>query len=364
MRRPRVLVCDDSPLMRRVLTDLLTDGGCEVVAQVTDGADLVATVTSTRPDVVTLDVEMPRKDGLTALRDLMRERPTPVVMVSTLTGQGARESVQALSGGAVDVVRKPALRLTPASWGATRDELVGKVIAASRATVRPLGAATRAPAGRPAAPRTPVNPDLARRARAAGGPLVVIATSTGGPRALHEVVPKLPAPLGAGVLIVQHMPVGFTRSLAERLDGESPLRVREALRTDDISPDTALVAPAGSHLEVAARGKVRLSDAPAVGNLKPRADITISTAARVYGRDVLLVVLTGMGNDGEAGARDLKRAGGRVLNEDERTCVIYGMPRAVAEAGLSDGAVPLDVMPLAITEAVATWGRKASGAAV
>jgi two-component system chemotaxis response regulator CheB len=355
-----VLICDDSPLMRRVLNDLLTDGGCEVVGQVNDGADLVARVAELRPDVVTLDVEMPRKDGLSALRDLMRERPTPVVMVSTLTAHGARASVQALSSGAVDVVQKPALRLTPASWGPTRDELVGKVIAASRARVRPIRSAPRgvAPAGRAAAPpRPPVSADLAQRARAAGGPLVVIATSTGGPRALHEVVPKLPGRLGAGVLIVQHMPVGFTRSLAERLDGESPLSVREARRTDDISPDTALVAPAGSHLEVSARGKVRLSDAPPIGNLKPRADVTISSAARVYGGDVLLVVLTGMGNDGEAGARDLRAVGGRILHEDERTCVIYGMPRAVAEAGLSDGAVPLDVMPLAVTEAVANWGR-------
>jgi len=184
--KPRVLVCDDSPLMRRVLADLLTEGGMEVVAQVNDGADLVAAVKRVNPDVVTLDVEMPRRDGLSALADLMRERPTPVVMCSTLTGQGARESVKALSLGAVDVVQKPALRLTPTAWGPTRDELVGKVMAAATAHVRairtaparPTGSPGRAPAGAP-----PVSADLAARARHAGGPLVIIATSTGGPPA-------------------------------------------------------------------------------------------------------------------------------------------------------------------------------------
>ncbi|HWH14601.1 MAG TPA: CheB methylesterase domain-containing protein, partial [Miltoncostaeaceae bacterium] len=216
---------------------------------------------------------------------------------------------------------------------------------------------------RPTAPhaRPPgVGADLAARAAAPDGPLVVIATSTGGPKALHEVVPRLPARLGAGVLLVQHMPVGFTRSLAERLDGASAMEVREARATDEIRPGTALLAPAGHHLEVSLQGRTRLSDAPPIGGLKPRADITISSAARHYGRRLLLVVLTGMGNDGLAGARDARAAGARILTEDERTCVIYGMPRAVAEAGLTDGAVPLDVMPLAIAEAVAGWRGRAA----
>lgn len=360
--KARVLICDDSPLMRRVLTDLLTDGGLEVVAQVSDGADLVAGVQQHKPDVVTLDVEMPRKDGLSALAELMKVQPTPVIMCSTLTGKGARESVKALQLGAVDVVQKPALRLTPSAWGPTRDELVAKVREAAMAKVRAIRPAPSRPAavGR-SAPSTggapPVSADLAARARGTGSPLVIIATSTGGPRALHEVVPRLPGQLGCGVLIVQHMPVGFTKTLAERLDSESALTVREARSSDRITPDVALLAPAGSHLEVSAVGATRLSDAPPIGNLKPRADVTITSAAKVYGSKVLLVVLTGMGNDGELGARDLKKAGGRILTEDERTCVIYGMPRAVKEAGLSDGVVPLDVMPLAIVETVAAWGR-------
>ena len=360
--KARVLICDDSPLMRRVLADLLTDGGMEVVAQVSDGADLVAGVQRYKPDVVTLDVEMPRKDGLSALADLMKVQPTPVIMCSTLTGQGARESVKALQLGAVDVVQKPALRLTPSAWGPTRDELVAKVREAAMAKVRAIRPAPSRPAdpGRPVSTgggQPPVGAELAARARGGNGPLVIIATSTGGPRALHEVVPRLPGQLGVGVLIVQHMPVGFTKTLAERLDSESALTVREARNVDKITPDVALLAPAGSHLEVASIGNTRLSDAAPIGNLKPRADVTISSAAKVYGNRVLLIVLTGMGNDGEVGARDLKKAGGRILTEDERTCVIYGMPRAVKEAGLSDGAVPLEVRPLAIVETVAAWGR-------
>ncbi len=351
--RHKVLICDDSPLMRQVLRDMFTDGGLDVVAEVPDGALLLDAVREHRPDVVTLDVEMPRKDGISALAELMEKQPTPVVMVSTLTGHGTSESVRALSIGAVDVVQKPALRLTPQAWGITRDELVAKVITACRAHVTRTSAPRPATAARPA-----ISGDLASRAVGAGAPLVIIATSTGGPRALHDLVPRLPAQLGAGVLIVQHMPVGFTKSLAERLDRDSALTVREAKRQDTIRPGVALVAPAGSHLEVTGPGMVRLSDAPAIGGLRPRADITISTAAQNAGRPVALAVLTGMGADGLEGAKDLRKAGGTILTEDERTCVIYGMPRAIVEAGLSDGVFPLDAMHMALVEAVSRGVRR------
>lgn len=318
---PRVLICDDSPLLRRVLSDMLTDGGMTVAGEARDGVELVEQAEALRPDVITLDVEMPRRDGLEGLAQLMRTRPTPVVMVSAVTGSGAAATDRALALGAVDVVEKPALRLSAPSWGSTRDELVAKVRAA--AAVRP----------------------------AAGGDLVIIATSTGGPRALHAVVPQLPSPLGAGVLIVQHMPAGFTRALAAQLDAESRIEVREAGPVDDIRPGVALLAPGGSHLEVASRGRTRLSQAPPIGALRPRADVTIASAVRHHGARVTLVVLTGMGDDGLAGARAVKAAGGTVLIEDERTCAVWGMPRSIKEAGLEDAAVPLDAMPLAIARA-------------
>jgi two-component system chemotaxis response regulator CheB len=342
-RRVRVLVCDDSPLMRRIIADLLAEAGFEVVGYAGDGAELVERVRALRPDVVTLDVEMPRMDGIAAVRELMAARPTPVVMVSSLTARGADATVRALEAGAVDAIQKPAAGASLRAWLPLRDELAAKVRAAAAARVRPpapLGAA-RPPGA------------LAERARAATRRLVVIASSTGGPRALAQVVTRLPSPLGAGVLIVQHMPVGFTASLAARLDAGSALSVREARRNDEIRPDTALVAPAGAHLEVVARGRVRLTDDPPIGALRPRADVTLASAARAYGADVLAVVLTGMGNDGEAGIREVKRSGGRALAEDESTCVVYGMPRAVVEAGLADASFPVDAMAIAIVEAVA-----------
>jgi two-component system chemotaxis response regulator CheB len=341
---PRVVICDDSALLRRVVGDMLTDGGLTVVGEARDGVELVERATALAPDVITLDVEMPRRSGLEGLRELMRVRPTPVVMVSSFTGPASAAGIAALAAGAVDVIEKPALPLSPRNWGATRDELVARVRAAAAA--RPAALA-RAP--RPATPGA----HLASRAAGPGGDLIVIATSTGGPRALHAVVPNLPSPLGSGVLIVQHMPVGFTRPLTVRLDERSRLTVREAGPVDDIRPDTALVAPGGSHLEVSGRGRVRLSQAAAIGSLRPRADVTIETAARHYGARLTLVVLTGMGDDGLAGARAVRAAGGTVLVEAERTCVVWGMPRVVQEAGLADAVIPLEVMPLAIAEAAA-----------
>jgi two-component system chemotaxis response regulator CheB len=339
---PRVLICDDSPLLRRVLSDMLSDGGMAVAGEARDGIELVERAAALRPDVITLDVEMPRRDGLEGLAELMRTRPTPVVMVSTLTGAGTAATARALALGAVDAVQKPALRLSALSWGSSRDELVAKVRAA--AAVRPSALGGAAP---PAVPGS----RLASLAAAAGGDLVVVATSTGGPRALHAVVPHLPSPLGAGVLIVQHMPAGFTKALAAQLDAESRLEVREAGAVDDIRPGLALLAPGGSHLEVASRGRTRSSQAPPVGALRPRADVTIASAVRHYGARVTLVVLTGMGDDGLAGARAVKEAGGTVLIEDERTCVVWGMPRSVRQAGLHDAEVPLHAMPLAIAQA-------------
>lgn len=345
----RVLVCDDSPLLRRVITDMLTEGRMEVVGEARDGVELVARAKELRPDVITLDVEMPRRNGLDGLRALMAECPTPVVMVSSLTGEGTAATADALASGAVDAVCKPAMRLSVDGWGRARDDLLRAVRAAAAARVAP---AARAP--KPARP----GEALAGRAGATGGPLVVIACSTGGPRALQSVIPRLPSPLGAGVLIVQHMPVGFTESLARRLDEDSSLTVREAATGDAIRPGVALIARAGWHLEVRARDRVRLSEAPPIGALRPRADVTLESAARHFGRDIVTVVLTGMGDDGVVGCAAVRRAGGRVIAEAESTAVVWGMPGAVVAAGHAEAVVPLDAMPLAITELVAAVGAR------
>jgi two-component system, chemotaxis family, protein-glutamate methylesterase/glutaminase len=180
--------------------------------------------------------------------------------------------------------------------------------------------------------------------------VVVIAASTGGPRALAELVPALPAPLGAGTLIVQHMPSGFTGALAERLDRGARLRVREAAGGEALDPNVALLAPGGAHLRVMADGTAEVSHAPEVGGLRPRADLTITDVARVFGKRTVLVVLTGMGTDGLEGAAEVRRRGGRVLVEAESTCAVYGMPRAVAEADLADRSLPLADLPAAIVQ--------------
>lgn len=182
---------------------------------------------------------------------------------------------------------------------------------------------------------------------------MIIATSTGGPRALANFMPHLPSPLGAGVLIVQHMPPGFTGSLAQRLDRESPLHVVEAAGGERIEPGVALLAPGGSHLHLDGARAVRLGDGPAIGGLRPRADITIKDAVEQHGADIVLVVLTGMGADALEGARAVRAAGGRILVEAEETCAVYGMPRAVSEAGLADVELPLDQLPAALLEELA-----------
>ena len=179
--------------------------------------------------------------------------------------------------------------------------------------------------------------------------MVLIATSTGGPRALASLVPKLPAPLGVGTLIVQHMPAGFTGSLAARLDASGALTVREAAAGEMLDPSTALIAPGGRHLRLSNDRRTALSDEPAIGGLRPRADLLIEDAARLYGKRLLLVVLTGMGNDGLRGAREVQRQGGRILVESEQTCTVFGMPRAIVENGLADDVLDLDRLADAIS---------------
>lgn len=195
---------------------------------------------------------------------------------------------------------------------------------------------------------------VARRSAAASSKLLVIACSTGGPKALAELMPQLPSPLGCGTLLVQHMPPGFTHSLAARLDGASRLNIREAATGEFPSAGAALIAPGGSHLRMDPQRRLSLTDEPEIGGLRPRADLTIKDAARHFGRKLVLVVLTGMGADGLDGAREVRRQGGRILVEDESTCTVYGMPRAIAEAGLADRVLPLPELPEAIATEVAS----------
>jgi two-component system chemotaxis response regulator CheB len=347
----RVVVADDSGLMRRVLTHALTDAGFDVVGQAKDGDEALELCRRLRPDTMTLDLHMPGMDGIGVLRELKRPGAPaiPVIVVSAFSPAHGARAVDALSEGAFDLVAKPGAGDALSAFVA---ELSDKVRAAAgslrRRIVRPAPAPAKAPA--PAPPAPPVR----RAAAGAVGskPLVFIASSTGGPAALARLVPQLPGRLGAGTVIVQHMPAGFTTSLAARLDKASELEVVEAKAGDLLAPDKVLLGPGGLHLRLDAERRAVLSDDAPIGGLRPRADLAIEDAAKLFGRRLLLVVLTGMGNDGVAGARAVRAHGGRVLIQEESTCTVYGMPRAVAEAGLADAVFGLDELPAAIAREV------------
>jgi two-component system chemotaxis response regulator CheB len=349
----RVVVADDSGLMRRVLTHALSDAGFDVVGQAKDGDEALELCRRLRPDAMTLDLAMPGMDGIGVLRELKRPgAPSiPVIVVSAFSpGHGAR-AVDALSEGAFDLVAKPGAGDALSAFVA---ELSDKVRAAAGSLRRRIARPAPAPAAQAAAGWVgPISP-ARRPVRGPVGskPLVVIASSTGGPAALARLVPQLPAPLGAGTVIVQHMPAGFTTSLAARLDKASKLDVVEATAGDLLAPDKVLLGPGGLHLRLNADRRAILSDEEPIGGLRPRADLAISDAAKLFGRRLLLVVLTGMGNDGLAGAKDVRAHGGRVLIQEESTCTVYGMPRAVADAGLADAVHGLDELPAAIAREV------------
>ncbi len=337
-RKPiRVVVADDSAFMRRLIADALTERGAQVVGVGRDGDEALELCALHRPDVLSLDLAMPGRNGIDVLRELRRiGSPVAVVVVSAFSPAHGAHAVEALAEGAVELVAKPTgAALAAGFFGELHDKMC--LAAISRRPRTPVAAASAAPA-----------------LRRAGGPkrAVVIACSTGGPKALASLVPALPPDLGDGTVIVQHMPAGFTASLATRLDSASGLTVAEARGGERLTPQTALVAPGGRHLHLHEGGRVSLGDEPEIGGLRPRADITIRDAARVFGERMVLVVLTGMGKDGLEGAREVRRAGGRILVEAEGSCTVYGMPRAVAEAGLADLQLPLHELPGAIaTEA-------------
>lgn len=332
----RVVVADDSRLMRRILADALGRQGFDVVATAADGDEALDACRAHRPDAMTLDLHMPGLDGIGVLRALKQGKaePVPVVVVSAFSPAHRARAVDALAEGAFELVAKPTFGEPLDSFTSELGRKVGEAAHSGR---------VRRPAAKPIA-RRPEH----RRTAVAGKKVVVIACSTGGPKALGELLPKLPSPLGAGTVIVQHMPPGFTASLATRLDSTSPLSVREAAGGETIEPGVALLAPGGAHLRIGLDRHARLSDDAPVGGLRPRADITIEDAASLFGPRMVLVVLTGMGRDGLEGAQAVRRAGGRILVEAESTCTVYGMPRAVAEAGLADEVLPLDELATAI----------------
>jgi len=340
-----VLVVDDSPLMRRIITNLLeSDPGIRVVSTATDGQEAIEKVKTLRPDVVTLDIEMPRMNGLQALQQIMQRTPTPIVMLSGVKEAGA--AVRALELGAVEFVAKPSGTISIDLYK-VRDELVAKV---KLATLVKLDLAAATKTG-PLIPLATSSRPVSGRSR-----MLVIGASTGGPRALGHLLRRLPADLPAGVLIVQHMPASFTASFAQRLNQRSPLHVEEAQDGQEIRIGSAYVAPGGIHMAVEkerGRAIIRLQDTPPVNSVRPSADVTMISVARLSGPCSMGVVLTGMGSDGAEGLAQIKAAGGLTLAQDKESSAIFGMPKAAIERGVVDGVLPLSKIPRAIVTALA-----------
>ncbi|MFC3609551.1 protein-glutamate methylesterase/protein-glutamine glutaminase [Stutzerimonas tarimensis] len=363
----KVLVVDDSGFFRRRLNEILSsDTDIQVVGTASNGREGVDQALALRPDVITMDYEMPMMDGITAVRQIMQRCPTPVLMFSSLTHEGARVTLDALDAGAVDYLPKnfEDISRNPEK---VKQLLCQKVKDIARSSRRhhytaPAAAASTVPhsssalASRPA-PAAPA--PVAQRAshanhssaiRRKAYKLVAIGTSTGGPVALQRVLTQLPAGFPAPIVLIQHMPAAFTKAFAERLDKLCRIRVKEAEDGDLLRPGLALLAPGGKQMMVDSRGSVRILPGDERLNYKPSVDITFGSAAKAFHDKVLAVVLTGMGADGREGARMLKQSGSQVWAQDEASCVIYGMPMAVVKAELSDAIYSLDDIGPRLTE--------------
>ncbi|MEM3762684.1 MAG: chemotaxis response regulator protein-glutamate methylesterase [Archaeoglobaceae archaeon] len=324
-----VLVVDDSALVRLRVSEILRSAGFDVVTA-RDGVEMLEKVRKFDPDVITLDVNMPRMDGLSALEKLMKIQPKPVVMLSSLTLEGARETIEALRLGAIDFIPKPSSGIEEIA-----EELVRKVKMAIA-----------------------INPNLIRlqNLRKIRGEVVrrnwnvskeicvLIGSSTGGPSALEQVIPRLPSDFPAPVFVVQHMPPNFTKQLAERLNEISEIEVKEAEDNEKVARGVAYIAPGGRHMKLRRAlnvVRIKVVDGESVNNVKPSVDITAESIAQVYGGNVVGVVLTGMGEDGAKGMKKIHDLGGKVIACSEDTCVVFGMPKAVIDLGVADSVKPL-----------------------
>ncbi|MGK7900354.1 MAG: chemotaxis-specific protein-glutamate methyltransferase CheB [Hormoscilla sp.] len=343
----RVLIVDDSAYVRKVIKQMLSRSPfIEVVGTARDGEEALEMIDIYNPDVVTLDLIMPQMDGVKFLIQQMEKRPVPVVVVS-IANEGGETGQAALYAGAVDFVQKPTALATDKIYE-IRDELISKIKAAASV---PLNRFASVPASERQIP-----PESLTIRRSEKVDIVVIGISTGGPQALSFLIPQLPANLGVPVAIVLHMPKGYTEMYAKRLDQMSEVKVIEASEGAVVGPNMAIVARAGRHLTFKRIDEntveTHLDAKPSQTLHRPSADVMFESAAKVYGDRVLGIVMTGMGSDGKQGASWIKAKGGKIFTESRTSCVVYGMPREVDEAGLSDRSVHLEEMAQAIIEAL------------
>lgn len=330
----KVLIIDDSAVVRKLLTrELSKDPMINVVGAAADPYIARDKIISLRPDVITLDIEMPRMDGITFLKKLMAHMPMPVIVVSSLTGQGTQTALEAMSAGAIDVVGKPGSAYTIENLGA---DLIQKVKSAARARVRGI---SNLPPAR-AASRTSISASMT----ATTEKVIALGASTGGVQALTEVISHLPA-IAPGVVVVQHMPARFTQSFAQRLNDSCAIQVKEAANGDNVIPGRVLIAPGGYHLQLrrsGARYYVEVTDGPEVHHQKPSVDVLFQSVAKYAGANAVGAILTGMGADGAEGLLAMRKAGARTIAQDEATSIVFGMPMEAIKCGASEKVLPLN----------------------
>lgn len=352
----RVLIVDDSAFMRKSLSIILSsDPEIEIVGTARDGSEGFDLAKKLLPDLITLDIEMPKMDGLSALKQIMKECPTSVVMVSSLTTEGAEATLKALELGAVDFIPKE-MSFVSVNIVGIKEELIKKVKTFGRKkTIRTT--LSRIQSLRQTKVQTlpsviPSSTELPR----IGYKAIGVGISTGGPLSLQKVVPRLAGNIGVPIFIVQHMPPKFTKSLADRLNSMSELNVKEGENEEEVKPNTVYLAPGGSHMTVVKNGfskfKIVISEEPSNTLHRPSVDVMVQSLVSAYGKYLMGVIMTGMGKDGLLGIQDLKKLGGHAIAQDEESCVVYGMPKAVVDAGCADVIAPLEKISEIINKAM------------
>lgn len=346
MEKIKVLVVDDSAFMRKIISEMLNeDSEIEVTGTAKDGKEALKYTIENSPDVITLDLEMPGLNGLQTLKYIMDEKPTPVIMLSAYTQKGADITMQALEQGAFDFVCKPSGEIS-IDIKKIQKELIEKIKLAKTVDIKKIKIYEA----------EKIKDTLKeKKTELKNEVLVIIVSSTGGPKALSDVIPKLPRDLDAGFLVIQHMAPGFTTSLANRLNSQSLLEVKEAENGDEIKPCRVLIAPGNFHMEIKKEDniyRVELNQKPPRLGVRPCADITILSAVKNFEGKIVCVILTGMGKDGALGAEKVKEKNGIVIAQDKETSVIFGMPKAVIDKGLADKIVSIDTVAATITEEI------------
>lgn len=354
VKKIKVLVVDDSAFMRKVISDMIKkDASLELVGTARNGLDALKKVTELNPDVITLDVEMPKMNGLEALVEIMKIKPTPVIMLSALTQKGAEITISALSKGAVDFVAKPGGSIS-LNINEVEKDIIKKIKMASGVTMKKMIFPRKNVVN--SVEKTKPSPTITKSPCNFDFPVVLIGTSTGGPKALHQVIESLPADLNAGVLVVQHMPAGFTKSLAQRLDKLTPLKVKEAEDGEEIKKNHIYIAPGDFHMEVELKNCklfINLHQGPLVTGHRPSVDALFTSVAQLNFKKIVGVIMTGMGQDGTKGISQLKKVQNcYTIAEAEETCVVFGMPKSAIEAGVIDKVVPLHAISSEIMAAL------------